>query len=476
MLDKKWIVAKSINQEITARFPEISGLLLQLLWNRGLTEQDKIDEYLNPDWFKDVPDPYLFNDMDKAVRRVYEAIGKKEVIAVYGDYDADGVCAAVILLDSLNKLGAKTEYYIPHREKEGYGLNKEAINYLKNKQAGLIITCDCGIANVAEVAYASSLGLEVIVTDHHQAQEKLPPALAILHGGLKQENYPFKKLSGGGTAFKFVQGLLRYDGCPLDNKTAEAWEKWLLDLVAISTIADMVPLVGENRTLVSYGLTVLKKTRRLGLQKLITEANINLLKFNAQTVSFQIAPRLNAAGRLDHANTALALLMSNNEQEAGELAKSISLTNSQRQKLTDEMFNEAKKQIGETSDDYLIQVYKADWQLGMVGLVAGKLVQYYNRPALVLCDNNGKIAGSGRSGVGDFDLAKSFTNLKKYLLGYGGHKEAAGLSLLKSDLENFLKDLKQAAADHLKNQDLSPELNIDAELNFSQIDWEALAA
>ncbi|MBU1039217.1 single-stranded-DNA-specific exonuclease RecJ [Patescibacteria group bacterium] len=475
VLEKNWVVAEPVQEEIIARFPKIGKLLLQLLWNRGIKQAEQIEEYLKPDWFKNVLDPYLFKHMTKAVKRIYEAIGNKEVIAVYGDYDADGVCAATILLDTLNKLGAQTEYYIPHREKEGYGLKKEAINYLQTKKVSLIITCDCGIANLTEVAFANSQGINVIITDHHQAQDALPEAYAILHAGLAEEKYPFKKLSGGGTAFKLVQGLLRYDGCPMPAKAGEAWEKWLLDLVAISTIADMVPVQGENRVLVNYGLTVLKKTQRLGLQKLMQVANINVDKISAQTVSFQIAPRLNAAGRLDHANTALALLMANNEQEATELAKSISLTNSRRQKITEEMFEAAKKQIGELAvDKYLVQAYQADWQLGMVGLVAGKLVQYYNRPALVLCDNNGQIMGSGRSGIGDFDLAATFTDLKEYLTNYGGHKEAAGLSLPKANLEIFLQAMDKAAALKLNKQNLSAELKIDAELKLAEINWDLL--
>jgi len=470
---KLWQVAEPIGQDTVASFPQVERHLLQLLWNRGLTNQAAIDEYLNPNWESGVPDPYLFLDMTKAVERIYQAIKQGEIIAVYGDYDADGVSAATILLDSLRKLGANTQVYIPHRENEGYGLHEEALHYLKNKGVSLIITCDCGIANVSQVKTANELGLTVIITDHHTPQEQLPPAYAILHGGLPRERYPFKKLSGGGVAFKLVQGLLRHELCPLNDKTKESWEKWLLDLVAISTVADMVPLQGENRTLVYYGLTVLKKTKRLGLRELINQAVINIDKLNAQTISFQIAPRLNAAGRLDHANTALALLLSSQATEAVELAKSISLTNTQRQKLTDEMFAQAKEQIGELTDgQFFVHAYYPTWQLGMVGLVAGKLAQYYNRPALVLCDNNGRVAGSARSGVGQFDLAQAFSRLKDFLISFGGHKEAAGLALSKDKLEPFLRELNQLAQKQLIGQDLRPSLAVDMVVNLSEISWE----
>ncbi|MBI5466197.1 MAG: DHH family phosphoesterase, partial [Candidatus Kerfeldbacteria bacterium] len=253
MTTKRWQVAEPVSPEVLGSFPEIDPVLLQLLWNREVKTQTAIDEFLNPDWSQDVHDPYLFRHMRKAVERIYEAVGAGEPVAVYGDYDADGVCAAAIVVSTLKKLGAQTEVYLPHREREGYGLNKEAVKYLADKGARVLITCDCGVANVAQVAYANELGFDVIVTDHHQPQDTLPPAYAILHPSLEGETYPFRYLSGGGVAFKLVQGLLRYEGCQLPPLERESHEKWLLDLVAISTVADMVRLQGESRTLARYG-------------------------------------------------------------------------------------------------------------------------------------------------------------------------------------------------------------------------------
>lgn len=472
MTTKLWQVAEPVSPEVLGSFPEIDPVLLQLLWNRGLTTQAAIDEFLNPDWSQDVHDPYLFRDMQKSVERVYEAIGAKQKIAVFGDYDADGVSAAVILSDTLKKLGAEVEVYLPHREREGYGLNDGAVRYLAEKGTKLLITCDCGIANVAPVAAANAAGFDVIITDHHQQQEELPPAYAILHPGLAGETYPWQYLSGGGVAFKLVQGLLKYDGCHLSERERESWEKWLLDLVAISTVADMVKLQGESRTLTKYGLTVLRKTRRLGLQKLIEAAGLRFDSLDTYSIGFQIAPRINAAGRMDHANAAYALLVSHEAGEAGELARALNLTNTERQKLTDEMFLASKQQVGElAAGQYFVHSFDPSWQLGMVGLVAGKLVQEYGRPALVMCQQGDKVAGSGRSGVGGFDLAAALTECGELLTSYGGHKEAAGFSLPKDKLEDFLRAFGAIAARELSRADLVPRVTIDAVLPLSRVDW-----
>lgn len=475
MIKKKWRIAEPITNEIKAGFPELDAILLQLLWNRGIRTQAAMDQFLHPDWSQDVHDPYLFRDMTKAVQLIYETIGAGETIGVYGDYDADGVCAAVIIFATLKKLGASVEVYLPHREKEGYGLNESGLRYLKEKNVKLIITCDCGIANTAQVKLANRLGLAVIITDHHQAQAELPPALAILHPSLPQENYPDKFLSGGGVAFKLMQGLLRYEGCYLSAAEREAHEKWLSDLVAISTVADMVKLQGENRTLVSYGLRVLRKTKNLGLQKIINSAGIAPDKIDAYTISWQIAPRINAAGRMDHANAAFALLISNDESAAAELAESLNLTNMARQRATDQMVSHACEQIGEIAENtYFVHAFRQDWPMGLVGLAAGKLVQIYNRPALVMCQNGDKIAGSGRAGIADFDLVKALSQCAHLLSSYGGHKEAAGFSLLQANYEKFLASFAESAKQQLAGVDLSPVLMLDQQIKFADLNWELL--
>lgn len=464
-----WQVHEPIGQVTLASKVEFHPLLVELLANRELRTNEAVRDFLQPNWEHNIYDPYLFRDMHKAVERIYESIGAKQKIAVFGDYDADGVTSAVILVDTLKKLGADALVYLPHREREGYGLNIPALNYFKEQGAQLVITCDCGIANVAEVAHGNSLGLEIIVTDHHQPQVELPKAYAILHPGLAGEAYPCKDLSGGGVAFKLVQGLLLYEGCPLKLAEREQHEKWLLDLVAISTVADMVPLLGENRTLVYFGLTVLKKTRRLGLKQLLVTAQLQPGRLSSVSIGYQIAPRINAAGRLDHANAAYALLMSQSEAEAHELARALNLTNSERQRISEEMVVLARERLGSTAGDrHILALYEPTWQMGMVGLVAGKLAQEYHRPVVIMCDQRGNIGGSGR-GVPGFDLVAALSVCAKNLLNYGGHKQAAGFSLSRDSLVSFTEALEAEATKQLVGVDLRPIVNVDMELKLSEL-------
>ncbi|MFH1866728.1 MAG: single-stranded-DNA-specific exonuclease RecJ [Patescibacteria group bacterium] len=471
MILKKWKIAEPITNQIKAQFSEIELVLLQLLVNRSLMQQEAIDEFLNPDWGEDVHDPYLFKDMAMAVDRIYRAIKMNELICVYADYDADGVTGAVILVSSLRKLGAEVQVYLPHREREGYGINQAAVRYLADKQVKLIITCDCGVANVEEITLAASLGIDTIITDHHQAKETLPPAVAIIHPSLPRENYPGKNLSGGATAYKLVQGLLSGGDCELGEKEKEVWEKWLLDLVAISLVADMVPLLGEARTLVKYGLVVLQKNRRLGLQKLIEVAGVNPELITTNTIGWQIAPRINAAGRMDHANAGYQLLMSEDSCEAEELARSLNLTNTERQRVSEEMLQQALEQVGKLKrSDYAVFTFMPEWPLGVVGLVAGKLVQKYNRPALVMCAEGDNIVGSARS-IPALDLMQVLKETDQHLIKYGGHKQAAGYKMTKANYEKFIKAFNKVARQHLKDKDLTPVLELDAELELAKTDW-----
>lgn len=468
-----YIIKDQAPSEWLASLPNINEFLLQLLWQRNIRSEEEIEEFLYPDWHSHIHDPYLFRHMAAAVSLIYSHIKNKSKIAVFGDYDADGVTAATILVSTLRKLGAEVEPYLPHREREGYGLNIDAINYLANKDCKLLITCDCGVANVEQVKHAKSLGLKVIITDHHEPQDTLPEAEAILHPNLPGETYPFKFLSGGGVAFKLVQGLVRNELCTWSASDKEAWEKWLLDLVCISTVADMVKLKGESRSLTKYGLTVLGKTRNLGLRELFNVAGINQAKVDVYTVGFQIAPRINAAGRLDHANSAFALLMSSNLSEAQNLAKALNITNSERQRLTEDMYQQALTQLGEVSaDKALIVAYEPTWPAGLVGLVAGKLSNFYNRPALVITENNGKLVGSGRNNVPAYNLQHNLDLCRELLVNYGGHKDAAGFTLEKTNLDKFLKKINKISNSDLKNFDFTSTIPIDLELSLKQANWE----
>lgn len=467
----RWQVAKQVNNEFLSKFPELSPIMATLLFNRGLQTQAEIDQFLSPDYSQDIHDPYLFKDMNKACEAVFQAIKTQDLITVFGDYDADGVPAAVILTTVLERLGAKVEVYLPHREKEGYGLNKLAIEELAKTKTKLLITCDCGISNAEEIELANSLGLQVIITDHHAIPANLPKALAIIHPQIEDETYPFKFLCGGGVAFKLVQALLRHKDCQLERSEAERQEKWLLDLVAIATVADMVPLTGENRTLVKYGLIVLKKTQRLGLQKMISSSAIDISKLDTTMISFAFAPRINAAGRMDHANLAYHLLNTQDEVKALAWAEELNQANTQRQKITENVFKEAKNQAPDLKDKLLF-FYKADWPAGLTGLVASKLVKEFNRPAILLTNiDEDTIVGSGRS-IEGFHITEALQQNADLLLRFGGHPQACGFSLKKENLASFQANMQALANAHIKDEELEPVLKVELELDLLAINWE----
>ncbi len=498
---KKWIIAEPPPIEFTSSHPELPPIVARLLWNRGLKTQDKIDEFLNPDYTEDLHDPFLFNDMEKAVKIIFDCLeensaqggsalsGKK--IVVHGDYDADGVCASVIIISALKKMGCTNiEVFLPHRETDGYGLNLNTIKYLHDKGTDLIITCDCGISNTEEITEAKKLGMQVIVTDHHAMPKVFPPADAIIHPLVPGENYPDKGLAGGGVAFKLVQALLRRhrETHPLlsDGQTHEGFEKWLLDLVSISTVGDMVPLIGESRTLVRYGLTVLNKTRNIGLQKLLKVAGLSdetgkpKRIFDTHTIGFQIAPRINAAGRMDHANVAYALLMAETEAEAEDLAKQLNKNNTDRQKLTDQIVTEARKQIKETGQENnsVIFAFGENWATGIVGLIASRIKEEFGKPAIAMGVNNGLITGSGRS-VPGFNLIETLKTMPEFFYKFGGHPQACGFSLkrvetqnLMSLLEEFKTTLRAKADIGTADIDLAPQLTIDAAVDLDEVNWK----
>lgn len=484
---KKWVVLPKAPPEFILAHPELPEVLTGLLFNRGLKTQEQIDEFLNPDYSTDIHDPYLFNDMGKAVDIIFKAIAEQKNITVHGDYDADGVCAAVILVGCLKKLGAKNVgIFLPHRETDGYGLNMRTVEMLTAQKTDLVITCDCGISNPDEVAAAKKNGLEVIITDHHVVPTVPPPADAIIHPKMPEEKYPDKGLSGGAVAFKLVQGLLKHHKKtnPLlpDGQTHEGFEKWLLDLVALALIGDMMPMRGEARTLTRYGLTVLNKTRNLGLQQLLIAAGLTdedghpkRGAYDTYSVGYQIVPRLNAAGRMDHANAAFALLTADNVEEAKKLALQLNKNNSDRQRLTEQIVAEAKEQIRESKQDKnsVIFAYDPKWATGILGLVAGKLREEFNRPALAMgLSSEKEITGSGRS-VPEFNLIAALQTMPELFLKFGGHPQACGFSLKdEAALQKFKKALIKKAAKDLKDADLSPRLLVDAEVALEEVDWK----
>lgn len=483
-MQKKWALLPDPPQSFFEEFFELPKTVASLLYHRNIRTQKDIDEFLNPDYSQDIHDPYLFKDMESAVRRIFKAIEKKEKIVVHGDYDADGVSASVILISTLRALGAQqVDIFLPHREIDGYGLNNNTIEKFIEEKINLIITCDCGISNIEEITKAQEHGIDTIITDHHTVPITLPPAVAIIHPKVLDETYPDKGLAGGGVAFKLIQALLRKhqeDGKKLNNGLAhEAHEKWLLDMVAIATVGDMVPLVGESRTLTKYGLIVLNRTKRLGLQKLLLEARLldeeggHKYELTTDTIGFQIAPRINAAGRMNHANTAYNLLMTQDGTEAVNLAFELNQNNQERQKLTDNLVKEAIQQVDTAQiDKPILFVLGQEWSTGIVGLIAGKLKEKYYKPTIVLAENDGEITGSGRS-VDGFDIIEALQTMPEYFERFGGHPMACGFTLKSKDiLEAFKQKLIDVCNEETKNLDMAPNISIDAEIDIDHVTWE----
>jgi len=394
-MQKIWKLLDPAPATFLEEHPELPNIVANLLYHRGIITQSQIDEFLDPDYSQNVHDPYLFKDMEKTVTEIFLAIKNKDKIVVHGDYDADGVSASVILVSTLKILGCENcEVFLPHRETDGYGLNVNTINKLSENGTKLIITCDCGVSNATEIELANSLGMKVIVTDHHAVPEILPPAFSIIHPKVPGETYPDKGLAGGGVAFKVMQGLLKkyHENYVVESGPTLGWEKWLLDMVAIASVADMVPLLGESRTLTKYGLIVLNKTKRIGLQKLLLEARLieedgtTKYDLSADTIGFQIAPRINAAGRMNHANVAYNLMMTENPEEATELAHDLDKNNQDRQKVTEDLVKEAVRQAEIQKDQPILFILGAGWSTGIVGLIASKIKERYYKPTIVMAE------------------------------------------------------------------------------------------
>lgn len=473
---KQWRVADPVPEDVRKQFPELSPLVLQLLWNRGLRTQVAIDEFLSPDWSTDIHDPFLFKDMRKAVERIQQGIAAKEKIIVHGDYDADGVCSSAVLHTTLQALGADVDVYLPHREREGYGLNMQTIDHLHEKhKANLILTCDCGTSNIAEVARAKELGIDVIITDHHHEPPARPAAYALINPQLSDSGYPFPYLAGSGVAFKLAQALIRSsEQEKINGLTKEGFEKWLLDFVAISTITDFMPIVGENRTLVKYGLVVLRKSPRPGIRALAEAMSARQENFDTTSIGFQIGPRLNAAGRMDHASTAFRLLISTDMEEAKAIAAALNQSNTERQKLTETIVRQAKQAIGEVTETRkLLAAVGTDWPVGVVGLVAGKLADEHHRPVLVMADHGGEVTGSGRS-IPKFDITAALHTTKHLLERFGGHAGACGYTLKPEHVPAFVTAMEAEAAKQLDEKDLIKDIAIDVDVPLPAVDWPLL--
>lgn len=491
-----WHLKPKPPEDFLNKFPEYSPLVIQLLHQRGIFSQEQIDEFFNPDYGSDLHNPYLMSGMKKAVERIIKAVGAKEKIIVYGDYDCDGVCGAVILTSFFRKIGADFEVYIPDREKEGYGLNKEALEYLKNKAANLIITIDCGITNLEEAKIAKKYGIDVIITDHHQVPEKLPEAYVVVDPHQKDDIYPFKYLSGAGIAFKLAIALsqeLHSTSHPAKDVFHSGWEKWLLDLAALATVTDLMPLLGENRTLVKYGLVVLAQTKRIGLKELMKKAGLvnhrvkiisfesngeNLIRhevlgLDTSSLSFVLGPRLNAAGRMDHANLAYELLITESLEEAEKLAGKLDKKNRERQNLVDKIVKDIEARLGRISEDQMIIFEISEsWPSGVAGLAAGRLTEKYWRPSFVGCQMDGKKSSFSIRSIKGLDIIKPLNHCAEFFEQFGGHKMAAGFRILNKNIEDAKKCLNDFIKTKISKENLIPSIDVDIEANLEDLNWD----
>lgn len=469
-MDVKWQVKEIDKLDLSLHSNPIISRLLGL---RGFTDFQKAKNFFNFDYSNGLHDPFMMKGMKEAVRRISQAIKEKQKIVIYGDYDADGVTAMAVLKECLKMLGAETIDYIPDKQLEGYGLNEEAIRYLAKSKPQLMITVDCGITNIAEVETAKSLGMDVIITDHHYVPSKVPQALAIVNPNQPDCGYPFKNLSGVGVSFKLAQALVMN----LDPAKPEQL-KWLLDLVAIGTIADSVIMLDENRILAKYGLLVLSKTRRPGLKNLYQVGRINIDENNlpdSHMVQFQIAPRINAAGRMDHASMALNLITSENEAEARRLALEIEDKNQDRMKVTDRVLGEVKILAANSfRNKKFIFAAAKHWPLGILGLVAGKIADEFNKPAAIFQEKDGVCSGSLRS-IEQLNIIESLHECRPGLMEkFGGHSQAAGVTVKKENFEALYNELDKIIEKKLGDLDISPVLWLDAELKSDMISWELI--
>lgn len=473
-MEGKWQVAPEAPQEFIDSFPEDHRIVLQLLHDRGIRTKEQIDAFLSPNYDSQSLDPYLFRDMGQAVGRLVKAMANREKVMVYGDYDADGVCATTLLYSLLRALGIETDTYIPFRESEGYGLNKKVVHNFIRQGYGLVITVDCGVSNAEEIALLKENGIDTVVLDHHLEPARRPEAVAIINPSLSDSGYPFSELCGAGVVFKFIQAVimrLEHDHSPI--KLPPGFDKWLLDLVAIATVGDIVPLVGENRVFAKYGLVVLEKTKNIGLKKLMEFVNSRPGAIDTTYIGWRIVPRINAAGRIDHASLALNLLLANDEAEAERMAAILEANNKSRQQITENILNQALAQVGEDDGRKLIFIVGDGWPAGVVGLVAGRICDRFNRPTLVMSrDEDGKYVGSGRS-IPQFHITDALKSCAESLARFGGHSQACGFTVIGDDnLEKFKAGMLQAADEVLAGADLSPKLDIDAKVTLREINWE----
>jgi len=452
-----------------------SKLILKLLTNRGITKEDDIENFLNPSYEKDLHDPFLMLGMDKAVNRIFQAINKKEKIVIFGDYDCDGIPGSVILHDFFKKIQYKNFFtYIPDRHKEGYGLNKKAIEKFNDEKVNLIITVDLGINDIDQVALANKFNIDVIITDHHLPSKKFPKALVILNSKQEKDKYPFKELCGAGVVFKLVQALiLKIKNYNLEIFWPEGQEKWFLDMVALATLSDRVPLLGENRAFAYYGLKVLQKNKRIGIKKLLEKMNINLNFINEEDIGFSIAPKLNAASRMDHPEKAFQLLSTDDEIIAEELVNYLTEANDERKKIVIQIMREINKDIKYREEDEIIVIGNPKWRIGVLGLIATRLAEDYKKPTFVWGLEGGDIIKGSCRSDGSVNLVEMMAEVPKDVLTeFGGHELAGGFSVAHEKIHLLEEEVIKAYQKTKKDIMTAKEVGFDTKMSLDEVTLE----
>lgn len=463
-MKKKWQIYEEEQEKINKISIQyhINKLLASILVNRNI-EEDKIEAFLNPTR-KSFHDPFLMPDMKKAVDRILKAMQNKEKIIIYGDYDVDGITSITVLKSFLEDRGVHVDSYIPNRLEEGYGLNKPAIEKIAENKYQLMITVDCGISGIEEIEYANSLGIETIVTDHHEVGDSLPNAIAIVDAKRKDNEYPCRDLAGVGVVFKLIQAI----GIKLGLEEKEYLK--YLDIVCIGTISDIVPLVDENRAIAKLGLLLVRQTKNLGLQSLLMSSGYK--NIDSTTISFGVAPRINACGRMGHADEALNLFLSKDIYEVNELTKKLNEYNKIRQETEKNIYEDAVNQIEQNklNEKNAIIVSGKNWHHGVIGIVSSKITDLYFKPSILLCNEGEFSKGSGRS-IPGFDLHQALMQCQDTIDRFGGHAMAIGITIKTDKFQEFAEEFENVAKE-AKIDEIIPIINIDAKIELNEINKE----
>ncbi len=469
MLKKKWLLREFDKKrvvEISKRF-QISPLTAIILYNRGIQDDASIDRFLSRN-LDVLHDPYLMQDMEKAAFRIRQAQENKEKITIYGDYDVDGITSIAILYKHLKEMGIEVDYYVPDRMQEGYGINRDALDKIREGGTSLIITVDTGITAVEESEYAKEIGLDVIVTDHHECKEQIPAVYAAVDPKRKDCPYPFKSLAGVGVVFKLIQALDDKESLP------ELMEKYS-DLMCLGTVADISPLVDENRVIVTEGLKHFRATKNVGLKALI-DVSTNGKAITTSTIGYTIAPRINASGRLGCASRSVELFLTDDENRAKELAESLCEENTLRQQTEQKMFREAMEYLEnhpEVKEDNVIVIPHENWHHGIVGIVSSKITEKFYKPSILFAIDGEEAKGSGRS-VNGFNLFGALESSSDLLEKFGGHELAAGLTIKAKNIEEFRKKINDCSKDQFSETMRTPTILLDAAIKVPYITLETV--